>query len=94
MDIKILWTWCAMCMKLEENVRIAVEKMWIRANVEHIFDMEQILGYWVMSLPSLVVNWKILSQWNVANTDQIIDMLTKLDDWDAFTQNTCKCCCK
>jgi len=59
--IKVLWTWCANCIKLESNVKLALEKAWIEANVEKITDITDIMSYWVMWTPWLVIDERLVS---------------------------------
>jgi len=70
--IKILGTGCANCIALEKNVKLALEKAWIQANVEKITDMSDIMSYNIMSLPWLVINEKLVSYWKVAWVDEIV----------------------
>lgn len=73
-DIKILWTGCPNCIKLENNVKDALEKAWIEAN-EKITNIEDIMSYGIMSTPWLVIDWKIVSYGKVNNVDEIISFL-------------------
>ena len=75
MEIKILWTGCPSCIRLEENVKIALDKIWKEANVEKITDIVDIMTYWVMWTPWLVVDNKVVSSWKVNSIEEIIEIL-------------------
>jgi hypothetical protein len=49
--IKILGTGCPNCVKLEVNVKLALEKSGIKANVEKVTDIAEIMSYNIISLP-------------------------------------------
>ena len=71
MKIKILGSGCANCVRLEENTRQAVKELELSAEIEHIYDMTDIILYGVMSLPSLVVNEKVVLSGKVPSTEEI-----------------------
>ncbi len=73
--IKILWTGCPNCIRLETNVKNALEKTWIQAHVEKITDITDIMTYWVMWTPSLIINEKVVSSGKVNEIDEIIELL-------------------
>jgi small redox-active disulfide protein 2 len=73
--IKILGTWCPNCIKLESNVRKALEQLKTLANIEKITDMSEIMTYNIMSLPWIVINWKLVSSWRVLEVEEIIELL-------------------
>ena len=61
LDIKILGTGCANCIKLENLVNEVVSENTIKANVEKITDSSKFMDYGIMLTPGLVVNGKVLS---------------------------------
>lgn len=78
--IKILWTGCPNCLRLEANVKVALEKSWIEANIEKITDIAEIMSYWVMWTPGLIVDEKLISSWKVNDVDEIISILNWCDN--------------
>jgi len=76
MEIKILGSGCKKCHQLEKNVRDTVEKMQITADIEHVSDIEKIIGYGVMSTPALVVNNKVLSTGKVLKEKELVGILS------------------
>ena len=61
LDIKILGTGCANCIKLENLVNEVVSENTIKANVEKVTDSSKFMDYGIMLTPGLVVNGKVLS---------------------------------
>ncbi len=75
MEIKILGTGCPNCIKLENNTKIALQKMWIEAKVEKVTDIMDILSYNLMSTPWLVINWKVVWTWKNLDINNIINLI-------------------
>ena len=90
--IKILGTGCPNCIRLEENVKLALEKSWIKANVEKVTEIEDIMAYWIMSSPWLVIDGNVVSAWKVNDVDEIISLLN-WDDWEKKENGNWGCCC-
>ena len=61
LEIKVLGSGCANCIKLENLVKEVISENNIHANVEKITDREKFLDYGIMLTPGLVVNGKVLS---------------------------------
>lgn len=60
LDIKVLGTGCASCIKLENLVKEVVAENNLPANIEKVTDREKFLDYGIMLTPGLVVNGKVL----------------------------------
>jgi len=58
--IQILGTGCAKCNKLAEHAEQAVKALGLDYEMEKITDLNQIMGFGVMTTPGLVVNGKVL----------------------------------
>jgi len=58
MQIKVLGPGCANCHKLEELARTALKELGIKADIEHVSDIMEIMKY-TISTPALVVNNKL-----------------------------------
>jgi len=58
--IQILGTGCAKCNKLAENAKQAAEALGLDYEMEKITDLNQIMGFGVMTTPGLVVDGKVL----------------------------------
>jgi len=74
--IKVLGTWCPGCKRLESNVKQALEQVWINAKIEKITEISDIMSYWVMWLPAIVIDEKLVSSWKINEIDEIIKLLT------------------
>jgi arsenate reductase len=61
LDIKILGTGCANCLKLEELVKEVVVGNNLAADIEKVTNKDKFMDYGVMLTPGLVVNGKVLS---------------------------------
>jgi len=71
MNIKVLGTGCKKCKTLEENVKKALESAGKEASVEKVEDVQQIIGYGVMSTPALVIDEKVVSKGKVLKPKDI-----------------------
>lgn len=61
LDIKVLGTGCANCIKLENLVKEVISENNIQANIDKVTDRDKFMDYGVMLTPGLVVNGKVLS---------------------------------
>lgn len=83
--IKILGTGCANCVRLEANVKSALKKAWIEANIEKVTEIADIMAYQVMWTPGLVIDEKVVSAWKVLEIDEIISLL----NWNKEEKTSC-----
>ena len=81
LDIKVLGTGCANCIKLENLVKEVVAESNISAIVEKITDKEKFMDYGIMLTPGLVVNGKVLSSGKIPTKSSLehwlIDIVNK-----------------
>ncbi len=77
MNIKILGTGCPNCLKLEANVKKALEELKLKANVEKITDIMEIMSYGVMGTPALVINEKVEVAGRVADVSELKKLFAK-----------------
>lgn len=78
MNVKVLGGGCSKCETLLANAKEAIEKAGVKAEVEYITDMEQLMSYGVMSMPAIVVNEQVVSMGKVLKTAQVEELLKKL----------------
>ena len=78
MNVKILGGGCSKCETLLANAKEAIEKAGVKAEVEYITDMEQVMSYGVMSMPAIVVNEQVVSMGKVLKAAQVEELLKKL----------------
>lgn len=75
MEIKVLGTGCPSCIRLENNVKIALEKSGIKANILKVTDIVKIMEYGVISTPALVINEEVVSFGRVNDVNEIVELL-------------------
>jgi len=76
MKIEVLGTGCAKCQTLLANVKEAVAKKGIFAQIDKIEDIMKIMEYGVTSTPALVVNGKVVSSGKLLSVDEITLLLS------------------
>jgi small redox-active disulfide protein 2 len=75
MKIEILGTGCPKCEKLYKNVREAVAKTGIQAEVVKITKISDISNYGVMITPALAINGAVKVTGKVPSVDEIATWL-------------------
>ena len=76
MEIKVLGKGCKNCLLLEKHVKLALEMMDAKANIEHVTDIDRIVEYGVMSTPALVVNGEVLSTGKILSPKKLVSLLS------------------
>ncbi len=72
MIIKILGSGCPNCRHLEKQARRAVEELQKKdVQVEHVYNMDKIVAYGVMSTPALVVDEEVKSSGRIPDVEEI-----------------------
>ena len=79
MVIKILGTGCPRCKTLFQTVEKAVAELGIDAEVIKEEDLTNIMNYNVMSLPTLVVDEKVVAK-GAMNLSEVKEVLTKIKE--------------
>lgn len=75
MEIKVLGSGCPSCIKLENNVKLALEKSRIKATLTKVTDYAKIMEYGIMSTPALVIDEKVVSYNRILPVDEIIQLI-------------------
>lgn len=75
MEIKILGTGCPKCKRLEELARRAAAEAGIEATITKVMDMDQIMGYSILSTPGLVINEEVRSSGRIPRKEEIINWM-------------------
>jgi small redox-active disulfide protein 2 len=78
LDIKVLGTGCANCLKLEELVKQVVVENNFEADIQKVTDKDKFMDYGVMLTPGLVVNGKVLSSGKIPTKSTLAHWLTDL----------------
>ena len=76
--IKVLGAGCKSCREQYENTKQAVKNKGLSVEVEYITDMQKVMEYWVMRMPALVVNEKVVSMCKVLKPAEIATLLGQL----------------
>ena len=58
--IQILGTGCAKCQKLADHTKQAADNLGLDYEMEKVTDINQIMGFGVMTTPALAVDGKVL----------------------------------
>lgn len=75
MQIKILGSGCAKCIRLEELTREAVAELGIEATFEHVKDVDKIMSYPIMRTPALVVDEEVKASGHIPSKDELLKLL-------------------
>lgn len=75
MTIKVLGSGCPNCIRLEKNVKEALDVLKREATVEKVTEYNDIMSYGVMSTPALVVDGKVLFSGRVPNAKALVKLL-------------------
>lgn len=70
-SVKILGSGCAKCQKLEEVAKDATSAIRNSVRVEHVYDIQKIMAYSVMTTPALVINEVVKSSGRIPSKDEI-----------------------
>lgn len=73
--IQILGTGCAKCQKLSDNTKQAADNLGIDYEMEKVTDINQIMGFGVMTTPGLVVDGQVIVAGKVPKPADIEKML-------------------
>lgn len=75
MVIKVLGSCCGNCAALMANTKIALAELGMECTVEKVTDFAEIAKYGVMSIPSLVIDEKVVSTGKVLKPKDIVKIL-------------------
>ncbi len=71
MNIEVLGSGCAKCLKLHDTAVAAACELGLDAHVEKVADMARIASYGVMRTPALVVDGKVVLMGMVPGKEQL-----------------------
>jgi small redox-active disulfide protein 2 len=75
--IQILGPGCPKCRALEQNVREALARLAVEAEVEKVTDIDRMMDMGVMMTPALVLDGVVLSVGRVLSSVQIAELLSR-----------------
>ena len=76
MDIKVLGTGCANCKATIALIDQIAHAKGVTVKLEKVEELRDIMGYGVMSTPSVVINGKVVHVGGVPSRDKIEQWLT------------------
>ena len=74
-DIKILGSGCAKCIKLAENAEAAAKELGLDYSVEKVTDQNAIIDAGILMTPGLMVDGEVRSSGKVLSEEQIKSLL-------------------
>lgn len=77
MKIKILGTGCSNCKRLEANTKQALGELKMKADIEKITEIKDIMSYGVLGMPALVIDEKVEVYGRIPNVEEIKTILSK-----------------
>jgi small redox-active disulfide protein 2 len=75
-DIKVLGTGCAKCKSTVAIIEQVAGAKGIPVKLEKIEDMQQIVGYGVMSTPSVVIDGKVVHSGGIPSREKVEEWLS------------------
>lgn len=75
LEIKVLGPGCANCEKLTKNVRDALAKLNLSADLEHVKDIKEIAKYGILGTPALIIDGQVKAVGKVPSVQEIISWL-------------------
>ncbi|MCX6777522.1 MAG: thioredoxin family protein [Candidatus Micrarchaeota archaeon] len=77
MKIEIFGSGCSKCRELEKRAKEAAKKAGLKAEVTHVFDMNEIIERGIISVPALAVDGKIVISGKLPELSELIQILKK-----------------
>jgi small redox-active disulfide protein 2 len=78
LDIKVLGSGCANCIKLENLVKEVVAENNLPSSIEKITDSNKFMDYGVMLTPGLVVNGKVIAMGKIPTKHTLTHWLKEI----------------
>lgn len=75
MKIKILGTGCPKCKKLYSEAEKAIAASGVKAELEKVEKIEEIIKYGVMATPGLVIDEEVMSSGRIPQNGEIVSWL-------------------
>ena len=76
MKIKVLGTGCPKCRKLYAEAEKAIESSGVKAELEKIEKIEEIIKYGVLATPGLVIGNEVKSSGRIPKSSEIVSWIT------------------
>ena len=79
MKIQILGMGCSKCKMLSANVERAVQELGLRAEIEKVTEIQDIMKFQILMTPGLAIDGKVRSAGRVPSADEIKTMLQEVE---------------
>jgi small redox-active disulfide protein 2 len=76
MKIKVLGTGCMKCKKLYAEAEKAIAASGVKADLEKVEKIEEIIKYGVLAMPGLVIDGQVKSSGRIPRGDEIVSWIT------------------
>ena len=78
MDVKVIGAGCPDCDKLKVSTEAALKELGIKAEIQRISSLKEIVLLGIMTAPSLLVDGKLLISGQAASKEEVKKQLEKL----------------
>ena len=75
MNIKILGTGCAKCNQLEKLTKEVLTEMGVKAEIDHVKDLNKIMEYPILTTPGLVINEELVVSGKVPDKSKLSQLV-------------------
>ena len=75
MKIKVLGTGCPKCKKLYSEAEKAIASSGVKADLEKVEQITEIIKYGVMSTPGLVIDEEVKASGRIPKSDEIVSWI-------------------
>ncbi len=76
MRIEVLGIGCAKCNRLEATAKAAAERLGIPYEIQHVRDINEIVGRGVIATPALAIDGKVVVSGRVPSESELATMIT------------------
>ncbi|MEM3364007.1 MAG: thioredoxin family protein [Candidatus Micrarchaeia archaeon] len=80
MKIQVLGGGCPKCKMVEENVHKALSQLGIEADIVKVKDINEIVGFGVMSTPALAINGKVKVAGRIPDVNEIMKWIKEANE--------------
>ncbi len=75
MKVQVLGAGCTKCKALEERIRQLIAEHQLKADMEKVTDLQEIMKYGILSTPGLVIDGVVKSTGSIPKDDQLLAWL-------------------
>lgn len=75
MIIEILGPGCPKCRQTEKNVKLALDRLSLEANVQHMSDFREIAQRGVLLTPAVSIDGRVVQSGRVPTVEEVVTLL-------------------